>query len=276
MASRTIESPQSRLVTMLVTPLMSCSARLPIYIVIIGAFFPENASIVMLSVYTLGIIMAVIMARIFSKLLMKKGNLPFVMELPPYRIPTQKSIFRHTWEKGRQYLRKMGGIILICSIFIWFLGYFPRSSGQTTKQQQENSYLCKIGQAIEPVMKPLGFDWQMDVGIIAGVGAKELIVSSLGVMYSNEKGDLESGKETSHEETHSDDTYLQQALSKSTTPQSAIAYLVFVLLYFPCLATIVAIKNESGKWKWALFTAGYTTLLAYTMSFIAYRIALLF
>lgn len=276
MASRTIESPQSRLVTMLVTPLMSCSARLPIYIVIIGAFFPENASIVMLSVYTLGIIMAVIMARIFSKLLMKKGNLPFVMELPPYRIPTQKSIFRHTWEKGRQYLRKMGGIILICSIFIWFLGYFPRSSGLTTQQQQENSYLCKIGQAIEPVMKPLGFDWQMDVGIIAGVGAKELIVSSLGVMYSNEKGDLESGKETSHEETHSDDTYLQQALSKSTTPQSAIAYLVFVLLYFPCLATIVAIKNESGKWKWALFTAGYTTLLAYTMSFIAYRIALLF
>lgn len=271
MASRTIESPKSRLVTMLVTPLMSCSARIPIYIVLIGAFFPTHASLVMLSLYTLGIVMAVIMARIFSKVLMKEGNLPFVMELPPYRIPTKKSLFRHTWEKGQQYLKKMGGIILVCSIFIWALGYFPRSSNQTFKQQQENSYLCRMGRTIAPVMEPLGFDWKMGVGIVAGVGAKELIASSLGVMYSNEKsndGNAATGLDN--------ETYLQQAIRKAITPQSAIAYLVFVLLYFPCLATLVAIKNESRKWKWALFTAGYTTIVAYVMSFITYRIALLF
>lgn len=272
MATRTIESPKSRLVTMLVTPLMSCSARLPIYIVLIGAFFPKHASLVMLSIYTLGIVMAVIMARIFSKTLMKKGNLPFVMELPPYRVPTRKSIVRHTWEKGRQYLRKMGGIILICSIFIWFLGYFPRSSGQTFCQQQENSYLGSIGHAISPIMNPLGFDWKMDVGIVTGVGAKELVVSSLGVMYSEDRSnaDLSDGGDGSA------DTHLQQALAKSTTPQAALAYMVFVLLYFPCLATIVAIKNESGQWRWALFTAVYTTALAYAMSFLTYRMALLF
>ena len=282
MASRTIEQDNDRRLTIMTATFIPCGAKLPVISLMAGVMggavmgYQESAWVAPLT-YFLGIAAVLVSAIILKKTKPFSGKpAPFVMELPPYRIPTQKSIFRHTWEKGRQYLRKMGGIILICSIFIWFLGYFPRSSGQTTKQQQENSYLCKIGQAIEPVMKPLGFDWQMDVGIIAGVGAKELIVSSLGVMYSNEKGDLESGKETSHEETHSDDTYLQQALSKSTTPQSAIAYLVFVLLYFPCLATIVAIKNESGKWKWALFTAGYTTLLAYTMSFIAYRIALLF
>lgn len=272
MATRTIESPKSRLVTMLVTPLMSCSARLPIYIVLIGAFFPKHASLVMLSIYTLGIVMAVIMARIFSKMLMKKGNLPFVMELPPYRVPTRKSIVRHTWEKGHQYLRKMGGIILVCSIFIWFLGYFPRSSGQTFRQQQENSYLGSIGHAISPIMDPLGFDWKMDVGIVTGVGAKELVVSSLGVMYSEDRSnaDLSGGG------SESADTHLQQALAKSTTPQAALAYMVFVLLYFPCLATIVAIKNESGQWRWALFTAVYTTALAYAMSFLTYRVALLF
>ncbi len=262
MASRTIESPKSRLVTMLVTPLMSCSARLPLYIVLIGAFFPRHASLVMLGLYAFGIMMAVVMARIFSKLFMKKGNLPFVMELPPYRMPTSKTIMRHTWEKGRQYLRKMGGIILMASILIWALGYFPRPEVPT--EANSNSYMERIGRAIEPVMKPLGFDWRMNAGIIAGTGAKELVVSTMGVLYNQtNEADSEETDETTH---------LQQAVKNAMTPRSAAAYLIFVLLYFPCLATVAAIRNETGQWRWALFTAIYTTLLAYVCSLIFYQL----
>lgn len=268
MASRTIESPKSRLVTMLVTPLMSCSARLPLYIVLIGAFFPKYASWLMLAVYALGIIMAILMARIFSKFFMKKGNLPFVMELPPYRMPTYKTIIRHTWEKGRQYLKKMGGIILTASIFIWALGYFPHQGANT-----EDSYLERIGHAISPVMKPLGFDWRMNAGIIAGTGAKELVVSTMGVLYNQTNGNMETNKtENNSDET----TRLQKAVRKTMTPRSALSYIVFILLYFPCLATIAAIKNETGSWKWGLFTAVYTTLLAYVCSFIVYQVSSLF
>ena len=268
MASRTIESPKSRLVTMLVTPLMSCSARLPLYIVLIGAFFPKYASWLMLAVYALGIIMAILMARIFSKFFMKKGNLPFVMELPPYRMPTYKTIIRHTWEKGRQYLKKMGGIILTASIFIWALGYFPHKGANT-----EDSYLERIGHAISPVMKPLGFDWRMNAGIIAGTGAKELVVSTMGVLYNQTNGNMETNKtENNSDET----TRLQKAVRKTMTPRSALSYIVFILLYFPCLATIAAIKNETGSWKWGLFTAVYTTLLAYVCSFIVYQVSSLF
>ena len=269
MASRTIESPKSRLVTMLVTPLMSCSARLPLYIVLIGAFFPSHASLVMLGLYAFGIMMAVVMARIFSKLFMKKGNLPFVMELPPYRMPTSRTIMRHTWEKGRQYLRKMGGIILTASILIWALGYFPRPDASQTEagsnsEANTNSYMERIGRAIEPVMKPLGFDWRMNAGIIAGTGAKELVVSTMGVLYS--QTDESNGEET--DET----THLQQAVKNAMTPRSAAAYLSFVLLYFPCLATIAAVRNETGQWRWALFTAVYTTLLAYICSLAFYQL----
>ncbi len=269
MASRTIESPKSRLVTMLVTPLMSCSARLPLYIVLIGAFFPSHASLVMLGLYAFGIMMAVVMARIFSKLFMKKGNLPFVMELPPYRMPTPRTIMRHTWEKGRQYLRKMGGIILTASILIWALGYFPRPDASQTEagsnsEANTNSYMERIGRAIEPVMKPLGFDWRMNAGIIAGTGAKELVVSTMGVLYS--QTDESNGEET--DET----THLQQAVKNAMTPRSAAAYLIFVLLYFPCLATIAAVRNETGQWRWALFTAVYTTLLAYICSLAFYQL----
>ena len=269
MASRTIESPKSRLVTMLVTPLMSCSARLPLYIVLIGAFFPSHASLVMLGLYAFGIMMAVVMARIFSKLFLKKGNLPFVMELPPYRMPTSRTIMRHTWEKGRQYLRKMGGIILTASILIWALGYFPRPDASQTEagsnsEANTNSYMERIGRAIEPVMKPLGFDWRMNAGIIAGTGAKELVVSTMGVLYS--QTDESNGEET--DET----THLQQAVKNAMTPRSAAAYLIFVLLYFPCLATIAAVRNETGQWRWALFTAVYTTLLAYICSLAFYQL----
>ena len=190
MASRIIESRKSRLVTMLVNPLISCSARLPIYLVMIGAFFPNNASLVLLSIYATGILLAVLMARVFSRFLIKGDDTPFVMELPPYRMPTYKSVLRHTWEKGEQYLKKMGGIIMVASIIIWFLGYYPNHAEyQTVAEQQENSYIGQIGKAIEPAIEPLGFDWKMGIGILSGVGAKELVVSTLGVLYTNE-GDV--------------------------------------------------------------------------------------
>lgn len=270
MATRTIESPRSRLVTILVTPLMSCSARLPLYIVLIGAFFPQHASLVMLSLYALGILMAVIMARLFSKVFVKKGNLPFVMELPPYRVPTSKAILRHTWEKGKQYLKKMGGVILVASIFIWALGYFPRPQGDTASQTKD-SYLERIGHAIEPATRPMGFDWRMNAGIIAGTGAKELVVSTMGVLYSLD-GET-SQPATSADQSDGDDTIrLQKAVHNNMTQRSAAAYLVFVLLYFPCLATLAAIKNETGKWRWAAFTALYTTTLAYICSLIVYQL----
>ena len=192
MATRTIEDRKSRLITMLVNPLMSCSARLPIYLVMIGAFFPNCASFMLLCIYTAGILLAVIMARIFSKFLVKGEDSPFVMELPPYRMPTSKSIMRHTWEKGAQYLKKMGGIIMIASIIIWFLGYYPQHDAyESVAEQQKNSYIGQIGKAIEPVIKPLGFDWKLGIGLISGVGAKELVVSTLGVLYTNE-GDVEN------------------------------------------------------------------------------------
>ena len=257
MATRTIEDRKSRLITMLVNPLMSCSARLPIYLVMIGAFFPNCASFMLLCIYTAGILLAVIMARIFSKFLVKGEDSPFVMELPPYRMPTSKSIMRHTWEKGAQYLKKMGGIIMIASIIIWFLGYYPQHDAyESVAEQQENSYIGQIGKAIEPVIKPLGFDWKLGIGLISGVGAKELVVSTLGVLYTNE-GDVEN---------------VNLSNRIPITPLVALAYMLFVLIYFPCIATFAAIKQESGNWKWAIFTAGYTTGLAWLVAFTVFQI----
>ena len=292
MATRTIESRKSRLITILVIPLMSCAGRLPIYILIVGAFFPHYGGLVMLGIYALGIVLAVLSAKVMSRFI-KDDDLPFVMELPPYRVPTAKSVFRHTWEKGKQYLHKMAGIILICSVIIWFLGYFPNHKAyDTVAEQQENSYIGYIGKAIEPVLEPLGFDWKMGVGILSGIGAKELVVSSLGVMYSAEEAEYEeSGSLAATSDSHlqdaqstsevrqtedSGDTMLQRALQRAMTPASALAFMVFVLLYFPCIATFVAIKQEAGGWKWAIGSAVYTVILAWVMAFIVYRIALLF
>ena len=253
MASRMIEDKKCRLITMLVNPLMSCSARLPIYLVLIGAFFPNTGSLILLCIYAMGILLAVLMARLFSRFLVKGDDIPFVMELPPYRIPTAKAIFRHTWEKGAQYLKKMGGIIMIASIIIWFLGYYPNhESYETVAQQQEHSYIGQIGKAIEPVIEPLGFDWKLGVGLLSGVGAKELVVSTLGVLYTNEE-DIES-------------VNLSDRIP--ITPMVALGYMLFVLIYFPCVATLVAIKQESGSWKWALFAAFYTTALAWIVAFV--------
>ena len=261
MASRTIENRKSRLITMLVNPLMSCSARLPIYLLLVGAFFPKNGSLVLLAIYAIGIALAVIMARLFSRFLVKGDDTPFVMELPPYRMPTMKSIFRHTWEKGAQYLKKMGGIIMIASIIIWFLGYYPDHDAYPTQaEQQENSYIGQIGQAVEPVLKPLGFDWKLSIGLLSGVGAKELVVSTLGVLYTND----------------ADADVVSLAERIPITPLAAFSYMLFVLIYFPCIATLVAIKQESGSWKWAIFTAGYTTALAWLVSFVVYQIGGMF
>lgn len=261
MASRIIESRKSRLVTILINPLISCSARLPIYLVMIGAFFPSKASLVLLSIYVTGILLAVLMARIFSRFIVRGDDAPFVMELPPYRMPTAKSVLRHTWEKGAQYLKKMGGIIMIASVIIWFLGYYPNHDAYSTMaEQQENSYIGQIGKAIEPVIEPLGFDWKMGIGILSGIGAKELVVSTLGVLYTNDD-DIES---------------VDLADRIPITPLVAYGYMLFVLIYFPCIATVAAIKNESGSWKWAAFTICYTTLLAWIVAFLVHQVGGIF
>ena len=273
MATRTIESRKSRLITMLIIPLMSCAGRMPVYILIAGAFFPRHAGLVLLGMYALGILLAVAAAKVMSRFF-REDDLPFVMELPPYRIPTAKSIFRHTWEKGKQYLQKMSGVILVFSVVIWFLGYFPdHDAYDSVQEQQEHSFIGYAGKAMEPVLKPLGFDWKMGVGIVAGVGAKELVVSTLGVMYAGDQPVDEPVDETLDEtlDESQGDTRLQKALVKSVTPAGALAYMVFILLYFPCIATFVAIKNEGG-WKWAIITAIYTILLAWVAALITFRV----
>jgi ferrous iron transport protein B len=260
MATRTIESRKSRLITMLILPLMSCSARLPIYIIITGIFFAHYQGLVILLLYIAGIMLSVLMARLFSSVLIKGDNTPFVMELPPYRMPTGKAIFRHTWEKGQQYLKKMGGIILTASIIIWFLGYYPNHDAYSTPElQQEHSYLGMIGKAISPALDLCGFDWKMDVGLLAGAGAKELVASTMGILYGGSNG--------------ADNATISEGLrAAGVTSLGAFCYLLFVLIYFPCVATITAIKNESGHWKWALFVACYTTFLAWLVSLIVYQI----
>ena len=275
MATRTIESRRSRIITMMILPFMSCSARLPIYIMIAGTFFSlQYRSWVLMSLYAVGIVMAVIVSKIFSTLIIKGEDTPFVMELPPYRWPTPKSIWRHTWEKGKEYLKKMGGIILVASIIVWALGYFPHNDALPRQQQQEQSYLGRMGKAVEPVFTPQGFNWKLDVSLMAGVGAKEIVASSIGVLYS---GDDSFGDDNTFSDDNERYTRLrQQMLRDGITPLSAYAYLIFILLYFPCIATIAAIRNETGSWRWALIAAGYTTAVAWLISALVYQIGSLF
>ncbi len=271
MATRTVESRRSRIITMLVLPMMSCSARLPIYIMIIGTFFAvEYQSLVMLSLYAIGILMAAVVSRCFSKYLIKGEDTPFVMELPPYRWPTAKAICRHTWEKGKEYLKKMGGIILVASIIVWALGYFPHHEGLDGQAQQEQSYIGRMGKAIEPVFRLQGFDWKLDVSLIAGVGAKEIVASTMGVLYSDDASFAD-------DDSFSADTakYVrlrQKMQADGITPLIAFCYLLFVLLYFPCVATIAAIRNETGSWRWSAFAALYTTGLAWAVSAIVCQV----
>ena len=262
LATRMIESRKSRLITMLVTPLMSCSARLPVYIIFVAAFFPHHSGIVLMGLYLTGIILAILVARLLSRTVMRGDETPYVMELTPYRRPAWKVIFKHTWDKGYEYLKKMGGVILVASIVVWFLGYYPRSEQYATPaEQQEHSYIGRIGKAIEPAIEPLGFDWKMGIGLVSGVGAKELIVSTLGVLYANQEVDSAESE-----------AQIAAALKTVTTPAAALAYILFVLIYFPCLATLIAIKKETKGWGWAIFTAVYTTALAWIVAFAVFQI----
>src|SRR5574344_1450857 len=272
MATRTIESKRSRIITMLILPMMSCSARLPIYIMVTGTFFAlKYRSLIMISLYVIGIVMAILMRRLFSHWIVRGEDTPFVMELPAYRFPTGKAIGRHTWEKGKQYLKKMGGIILVASIIVWALGYFPHNEKLTAQEQQEQSCIGRIGKVIEPVFRPQGFDWKLDVGLVAGVGAKEIVASTMGVLYADDSSYAEGNDDTA-KYAH----LYKQMQADGITPLIAFCYLLFVLLYFPCIATIAAIKNESGSWRWALFTAAYTTVLAWVVSAAVYQVGSMF
>lgn len=282
MSTRTIESYRSRIVTMLIIPLMSCEARIPIYIMIIATFFSRgSAPFIMMSLYLIGMVLAVIISRLFSKTLFKGEDTPFVMELPPYRFPTAKALGRHTWEKGKMYLKKMGGIILVASIIVWALSYFPHPQGLDEHEQQQQSYLAAIGKTVEPVFRPQGFTWKLDVGLIAGVGAKEIVASTMGILYSDEKDiddDNSKYKHINKSMSYDIAQLHQKSVSeiKPLTDLTAYCYLLFVLLYFPCIATIAAIKGETGSWKWALFTAGYTTCLAWAVSALVFQIGSIF
>ena len=268
MATRTIEDRKSRLLTMLVIPMMSCSARIPVYVILVSAFFSKWAAFVLMGLYLFGMIMAVLMAKLFSRFVVKGESLPFVMELPPYRMPTSKAVLRHTWEKGKEYLKKMGTIILAASIIVWALSYFP--TNEDRKIQAENSYMAKIGKTIEPAMRPCGFDWRQSVSLLAGVGAKEVVASTMGVLYTT--SDVSDDWADLSEESEESKMHISELIRNNMTPLSAASMLLFILLYMPCISTIIAIKNESGKWKWALFTMVYTIGLAWIVSALFFQI----
>ena len=272
MATRTIEDRKSRLLTMLVIPMMSCSARIPVYVILVSAFFSKWAAFILTGLYLLGMIMAVLMAKLFSRFFVKGESLPFVMELPPYRMPTAKAVLRHAWEKGKEYLKKMGTIILGASIIVWALSYYP--TNEDRRVQAENSYMAQIGKAIEPAMRPCGFDWRQSVSLLAGVGAKEVVASTMAVVYatsSDEAAMLEEDFESEEGESR-----ISELIRDNMTPRSAMSMLLFILLYMPCVSTVVAIKNESGKWKWALFTVAYTIGLAWIVSTLFFQVSGIF
>ena len=264
MSARIVESRSSRLITTFITPFMSCSARLPVYIILIGTFFAGHSSLVMLGLYLLGIVVAMVTAVLMRKLMFKRDETPFVMELPPYRIPTFKATVSHMWQRCAQYLRNIAGMILVASIVVWALGYFPRKEeAESSAQHYEQSYIGRVGRFCEPAFEPLGLDWKSSVSLLSGIAAKELMVSTFGVLYSSD--------------SEGDSAQLKENLAKSGdfTKPSVLALLVFTLLYMPCVGTIVAIGRESG-WKWAVGSAFYSTTMAWLCAFVVYRVALLF
>lgn len=266
MASRTIESRSSRIITILINPFMSCSARLPIYVLLVTTFFYRHAALAFMGLYFGGIVVAVVTARLLRRFLFKKDETPFVMELPPYRIPTLKASVRHTWAKGEQYLKKMGGIILLASIVVWALNYFPLSSQDN---DDNDSYLEMMGKAVNPAMEPLGFTWRGTVAAIAGIPAKEIVVSTLGVLYAGDE-DVEAASLSSRLTEPRPETG-----KPDFTPASALSMMVFLLLYCPCMATVTAIARETGSWRWAAFSVVYNTAVAWLVAFATYRVALL-
>lgn len=274
MATRSIESKSSRLITILVVPFMSCSARLPIYLLLAGAFFPKYAATVMICLYLLGIIVAVLTAKLLRLTAFKQDETPFVMELPPYRWPTLRATLKHIWEKCYQYIKKIGTVILLASVIIWILSYYPHtdisetelaqseeiSEAEANEIQYENSCLGMIGKFVAPVMSPMGFDWKISVAVLSSIPAKEIVVSTLGVLYASEEDDL------------------GEAIQKSgdLTTSSALALMVFMLLFFPCIATIGAVASETRKIKWAFFSVFYNTAVAWVLAYVTYLIANLF
>ncbi len=318
MATRTIESRNDRLVTMLIIPFMSCSARYPVYVLIINAFFPSYRGTILFGIYLFGIFLAGIVAWIFKKTLFKVQTIPFVMELPPYRKPKFSSVLKQTWFKGEQYLKKMGTVILLASIIIWVLGFFPMGKkydtalqekirqtqqeyeqkaklnsvnpqllkkleeeknekikafeDETAMLKQKNSLIGRIGRFIEPVIRPLGFEWRMGVSLIAGSAAKEVVVSTMGVLFPNKSGENLTLAERLRNSRY---TSGPKAGQRVFTPLIAISFMLFILIYFPCVAVVAAIKNESGQWKWSLFLAIYTTALAYIISLIVFQLGTL-
>lgn len=283
MATRSIESRSSRLITILINPFVSCSARLPIYVLLIGTFFPSHATLVFLSIYLFGIFVAGLTARLLRRFWFGEDETPFVMELPPYRVPTFKATMRHMWGKGEQYLRKMGGIILVASIFVWVLNYFPRHEQPTPEAMEQtvtqtddsaidpssDSYLQMVGKALNPLMEPLGFNWRATVAAIAGVPAKEIVVSTLGVLYTGDEEAEDSTLSTRLTETN------PATGRPDFTPAMALSFMIFILLYCPCIATVTAVVRETGNPRYGLFTIIYNTLVAWLFAFIVYRIALL-
>ena len=269
MATRTLENRRDRIVTILTIPFMSCSARLPAYLLLVAAFFTAKQGLILMSIYLIGILVAAITAIILSKTILKHDKTQFVMELPPYRKPTARNATIHMWSKGKQYLQKMGTIILAASIIVWALGYFPRHEGQTPQEQIENSYMGQMGKAIEPLVEPLGFNWQMGVSVLTGAAAKEIVVSTMGVLYT---GETDADEES---------TSLKEKLQTATKPNGepvfnwmvAYSFMLFILLYFPCIAALAAIKREAG-WKWVAFEVVYTTAVAWIVSFIFYQTAI--
>jgi ferrous iron transport protein B len=308
MATRTLENRKDRILTMIITPFMSCSARLPVYVLLISAVFPKNQGIVLFSIYFIGILLAIVTALIMKRVAFAKKEVPFVMELPPYRIPTMRNTLMHMWHKGREYLKKMGNVILVASIIIWALGYYPRDVEysvdydariQQIEQQetlvdaekrsrisqleiaqeserQEKSYIGRMGHAIEPVISPLGFDWKMGVSILTGLAAKEIVVSTMAVLYQS---GVDTGAETQEtlkhklvEQKHNTGVLKGQQVF---TPLVSIAFMLFILIYFPCVAVIAAIRKEAN-WGWAIFTMVYTTGLAWLVAFLVYQVGSLF
>ena len=315
MACRTIESRSSRLITILITPFMSCSARLPIYILLTGTFFSAHAGLVMTGLYVLGILVAVVTARLMRRFFYPEDETPFVMELPPYRMPTWKTTLLHMWDKCAQYLRKMGGMILIASIVVWFLSYYPRErTDDAAVTNYENSYLGRIGQACEPVFTPLGLNWKAGVALISGISAKEIVVSTLGVLYAEETPAAAGGgpegtadatrriasgeasqsavqktiiggadgetairvADVPEEEADEERTLGRKLLASGDFSEAAVlGFLTFILLYIPCIATVVAIGSEAG-WRWAAASVIYDTAVAWLMAWAVYHIASLF
>jgi ferrous iron transport protein B len=297
MATRTIENKSDRMVTMMIIPFMSCSARYPVYILLISAFFGSFHGTILFALYLIGILMAALVAYLLKKTLFKSMEFPFVMELPPYRMPTLKAILKHTWFKGAQYLKKMGTIILVASIIIWALGYFPRNSSRNAfyqlqisnaqnkaqvhelklamiREQQEQSLIGRIGRFIEPAIQPLGFDWRMGVSLIAGSAAKEVVISTMGVLYQTDDSQGFTGLiDKLRSQLYTSGTKQGQPVYSSLV---AFTFMIFILIYFPCIAVVAAIRKESGKWRWPAFVAVYTTALAWIAAFTVFQIGSLF